>query len=315
MIKTLCIILNWNNPLDTIQVADEVISNQNASVVIVDNNSGDNSLIEIKSFFSGTYSGINWQDEQELSLVPGDFGKPKLYLVSMPSNYGFAKAINRIILQIPEGQFEYVWLLNNDAFPDKNALKTLESALENHRSIGFAGSVIADFTERNKIQCCGVKYYPFLGISKLVLKNNLLSGINPASISKERIDFQHGASLLVRLDMLKKTGMMDERFFLYFEEQDWQTRAKNSGFENRLVLESIVFHKGSMSTEHSKHLFFYYYNCSAIIYSLKHNNFFQILLSFIGIFLISLKRTRFNIKSLSWGIKGMVNGVKKYRHR
>lgn len=311
MIHTLTIILNWNNPQDTILVAQEVLSHHNSSVVIVDNHSSDQSLDDIQAHFQKTNKGIIWQEE-----LAGNFyntGQPEIFLVSMKANYGFARGINKILKAIPNNTFQFVWLLNNDAIPATNALVALETEMNKNQNLGFAGSVIVDFIDRNKIQCCGVKYFPFVGISKLVLKNKALNNLTQEEISNERIDFQHGASLLLRLDILDKIGLMDERFFLYFEEQDWQTRAMKLGYHNKLVPESCVFHKGSMSTENSKHLFFYFYNSSAIIYSLKHNNVLQILFSFLGILLITLKRTKLKAKSLIWGLKGMVNGVKTFK--
>lgn len=311
MLHTLTIILNWNNPLDTILVAQEVLTHHHSSVVIVDNNSTDQSLIEIQTHFQKINEGILWQEELAINII--NTGAPEIYLVIMKENYGFAKAINKIIKSIPNNSFQFVWLLNNDAIPAANALIALETEMNKNQHLGFAGSVIVDFKDRNKIQCCGVKYFPFLGISKLVLKNQVLNSLTQEVISNERIDFQHGASLLVRLDILDQLGLMDERFFLYFEEQDWQTRAKKMGYSNNLVPESHVFHKGSMSTEHSKHLFFFFYNSSAIIYSLKHNNVPQIFFSFIGILVITIKRTKLKAKSLMWGLKGMVNGVKTFK--
>lgn len=311
MLHTLTIVLNWNNPEDTILVVKEVLSQHNSSVVLVDNHSSDQSLITIQDHFQNTHNGIQWQEELLIDIK--NTSKPELFLVSMKQNYGFAKAINKIINAIPKNAFQFVWLLNNDAIPGTNALVALEEEMNKNQDLGFVGSVIVDFINRDKIQCCGVKYFPFLGISKLVLKNQNLSSLSQNYISKERIDFQHGASLLVRLNILEKVGLMDERFFLYFEEQDWQTRAKKMGYFNKLVLESFVFHKGSMSTENSKHLFFFFYNTSAVIYSLKHNNRLQIFFSFYGILFITLKRTKLITKSLFWGLKGMKNGWKIFK--
>lgn len=311
MIHTLTIILNWNNPLDTILVANEVLRHHNSSVVIVDNNSSDSSLNEIQTTLKKDFLDVAWNKETEFAIVEKK-NKPEIFLVSMHENFGFAKAINKVISKVSKGVFEYVWLLNNDAIPHTKALAALEKEMDGDKNLGFAGSVIVDFKERNKIQCCGVKYYPYLGISKLVLKNLNLNLLDAYKINNERIDFQHGASLLVRLSFIDQIGLMDERFFLYFEEQDWQIRAEKLGFSNKLVSSSIVYHKGSMSTEHSKHLFFFYYNTSAMIYCLKHNNLIQILSSFLCLVLITFKRTKMHTKSLAWGIKGIFNGIKKF---
>lgn len=309
MSKTICIILNWNNASDTAKVALEVVQQHQAVVVVVDNNSTDNSLLYLSDQLQSEKVAFAMCKNEEV-----DFSDPlcNVYVLPFGQNYGFAGAINRVIRQILPDAFQYIWLLNNDALPAPNALYLLEQEMERDIQLGFVGSVIVDYKDRDLIQCCGVRYFPWSGVSKLVLKNKLLSGINPTLISNEKIDFQHGASLLVRFDMLASLGLMDERFFLYFEEQDWQRRAENLGYQNKLALRSQVFHKGSMSTEHSKFLFYYYYNTSAIIFSLKYNKGLVFVSSLLGIVAITLKRTRFNLKSLSWGIKGIINGFKTF---
>ena len=257
MMKTITIILNWNNPDDTILVADEVLLNQKASVLIIDNNSSDNSLSIIKQHYKNSLPNIGWKLLSDFSITINE-NEPSVYLLSLDKNYGFAGGINKAIRKIKSDIFKYIWLLNNDAIPNANALALLEEHLGNNQNLAFAGSLIADYFDRTKVQCAGVTYYPILGISKLVLKNELINSISDSLIKQQKIDFQHGSSLLVATKYLPEIGLLDEDFFLYFEEQDWQYRAKKAGYGNELVAESIVFHKGSMSTENSKYLFFYY---------------------------------------------------------
>lgn len=310
MPQTITIILNWNNAADTLQVANELLKNHDTDIVLVDNASTDQSLQQMESFFKA-------ENLQRSTIDNVKFGEPgnKITLIAMTQNFGFAGAINKIISSLPENNYQYVWLLNNDAIPAEQALFFLEQKMKKDKTLAFAGSIIADFYDRNKVQCCGVRYYPYFGVSKLVLKNELRSDLNSDKINNRRIDFQHGASLLVSMAAMKKIGLMDEKFFLYFEEQDWQIRAEQMGYKNELVEQSVVFHKGSMSTNASKYLFYYYYNTSAMVYSLKHNNWLQKICSGISLVIITITRTKFQSKSFIWGMKGLLEGIKIYNSK
>jgi GT2 family glycosyltransferase len=184
--------------------------------------------------------------------------------------------------------------------------------MDEDKQTAFAGSVILDYYKPELIQCCGVKYFKYLGISKLILKNENWDKIDKSKIPIDEIDFQHGASLLVRLDLLDKIGLMDERFFLYSEEHDWQYTAEEMGYKNVLAKESLVYHKGSMGTSTKKHLFFYYYNRSAMLFAKKHSNAFIVFLVIFTITGITIVRTKFYLKSLLWGMKGLMEGLLKY---
>ena len=306
MSKTLIAILNWNNAPDTILCIKSVIGLEDVHIAVIDNNSTDKSLPEIRNYLeeTGGYSECN------LSELIGFSDPPyKVSVIRSSVNSGFAGGNNAILrAAMSSSDIEYVWLLNNDAVAAPGALAAMLEVMSARKSAAFAGSVILDGTRRELIQCCGVKYYRWLAISKLIFKNKIWNEQNKNAIPYSDIDFQNGASLLVRVSALKDIGLMDERFFLYYEEQDWQYTAKEKGYDNVLAADSIVYHKGSVSTNTRKHLFFYYYNKSAVIFARKHNPFIVVFISTfmqIGIMLI---RTQLYLKSVYWGFKGIFEG-------
>lgn len=303
--STLCIILNWNGAPDTIQVAEAVISGHPADVIIADNNSTDDSRHLILKHFNAQYPNMNWIAEE----VAGGAPLPDpMQLIAMEKNWGFARSINRLIQAfLSRGNYQFVWLLNNDAMPATNALLALQEEMKKNPDAGFAGSVIMDYTDPDKIQCCGLKYYAWAGVSKMLLKNQSEQEINRTQLIS---DFQHGASLLISLRAIERVGLMDEQFFLYFEEQDWQIRAAEKGISNFTATGSRVFHKGSQSTANAKHMFYYYYNRSAIYYSRKHESLLILTLASCGLFLLTLLRSRLKWKSVVWGIKGLRDGFR-----
>jgi len=227
-------------------------------------------------------------------------------IVNSGANLGFAKGINlvlRPLLRRPD--LAYVWLLNNDALAEPHTLDTLRAAMAADPKLGFAGSLILDGHRPDEIQCFGVDYYRWLAVGKMLFKGQPRSAVTPEAENEARPAFQHGASLLVRLDCVRAVGLLDERFFLYSEEHDWQARGLSAGWAHARVADSVVRHLGSMSTAAHKHLFFYYYSFSAIRYSRKHEPFLVNLCATFMLFLITMIRTRLRLKSLRYAVRGM----------
>ncbi len=307
MAKTAVLIINWNNSFDTINAIKSVLHLNDTAIFLLDNDSKDNSVAELKDFFSTNsiiYSLINTND------VDGYIYKEEnVVFVLSDSNRGFAGG-NNILLKciIQNKEFSYAWLLNNDAIADSHALNALINKMNEDSHNAFVGSVILDYFKQELIQCCGVKYYKYFGVSKLLLKNVNWQNIDKVILINHTADFQQGSSLLVRLSALEKIGLMDERFFLYFEEQDWQYSGINLGYKQVLATESIVYHKGSVSTNNKKHLFFYYYNKSAMIFAKKHSSFFVRNIAAIMLCGITLIRSKLFIKSIVFGFKGILEG-------
>jgi GT2 family glycosyltransferase len=187
-------------------------------------------------------------------------------------------------------------------------LKELITEIKSDQRTAFAGSVILD-ADQKTVQCCGVKYYKYFGVSKLILKGADWATLDKNTIPLQEIDFQHGASLMVRMDKLREIGLMDEQYFLYFEEHDWEWEAMKVGYNNKLAPKSIIYHKGSVSTNNRKHLFFYYYNRSSMIFSRKHNNAWARFCSAILLTGVTIVRSRLYFKSLFWGLKGLAEGL------
>lgn len=305
MPQTLIAILNWNNAADTISCIESVIGLEDVHIAVMDNNSTDNSLMNIKRYLreKGGYREYSSDNIRSFAL-----SEEKVSVVASPVNGGFAKG-NNVLLRAAlntEG-LAYVWLLNNDAIAAKGALPAMLEKMKNAQT-AFVGSVILDGTRTELIQCCGVKYFKWFGVSKLIFKDRVWDEQSKKEIPYDEIDFQNGASLLVRLSALKEIGLMDERFFLYSEEHDWQDTAREGGYNNVLAADSIVYHKGSVSTNNRKHLFFYYYNKSAVVFARKHNPFLITVVSTVLQTGVMLVRTKLFPKSVYWGLKGIFEG-------
>lgn len=223
-------------------------------------------------------------------------------------NLGFGKGNNLgfELIKSMEVQPSFVWLLNNDAVCDNNALTALIDCMKGNSHCGFAGSLIFDFSKRNRIQGAGGIVLPWLGITR-----HLLKGVNALGIEKfpKYADYQSGASLLVRFNLILKYGGFHPAYFLYFEETDWQIRMKKNGWQNHLEPKSMVYHKESESSRNAPGHFYFNYFKSAIIF-LKLNYTIIHLVSAIPFLIVLLIwRSRFSLPLFKCGMKGIFEGV------
>lgn len=305
MQRTLIAILNWNNAPDTIACIGSVMELPGVHIAVMDNNSDDGSYQQIRAFLQslGAFCKRDAANLQQYDTAH------RFTLIRSSVNSGFAGGNNAMLrAAMHTAGMEYAWLLNNDAVAASGALQALIQTMEREPAAAFAGSVVLDGTRKELVQCCGVRYYKWFGVSKLVMKDTIWNEQAEAAIPHGRIDFQNGASVMVRLGALKVIGLMDERFFLYSEEHDWQETAKEKGYVNVLSTGSVVWHKGSVSTSNRKHLFFYYYNKSGVIFARKHDAWIVRIVSTVLRTGVLLVRSRLYPRSIYWGLKGIFEG-------
>jgi len=175
----------------------------------------------------------------------------RLFLLQTGSNSGFAAGNNaglRVALSDPN--FEYAWLLNNDTVVHPKALSAMVNRMEARPDAGICGSKLLYYNRPEEVQALGGSSYNLWTARVHHLGAGPMSSQLPREESVEaNMKYVVGASMLVRKFFLERVGLMNECYFLYFEEIDWATRARGKW---RLVvsLDSVVFHKegGSIGT-------------------------------------------------------------------
>ena len=247
------IILNWNGWEDTIECLDSAfqINYSSYRIVLCDNNSQDRSLERIKQWLDNrqNISYFEYSQFQDQSLSIEDTYDHQLILIPTGKNLGFAGGNNiGISYALSDPNCAYVWLLNNDTTVNPNALTALVDRSQLDTNIGICGSKLVYYHQRSIVQAWGGgRYDKWLGVA-----NNLGMGasieLKVDSLEVEKtLDFIMGASMLVSRSFIKDVGLMNEQYFLCFEELDWIVRAKGKyklGYADR----SIVYHKEGRST-------------------------------------------------------------------
>lgn len=239
--KLLAIILNYKTAemtLDSLAaLMRELAPYPDARVTIVDNDSQDGSLERLVRGVSES----PWADR--VDVVPSDY------------NGGFAYGNNFAIRRaLAAGERpDYVYLLNSDAFPDRGCVKGLVDFLDAHPGAGIAGSYVhgpepVPHKTAFRFPSLASELESALGLGVVSKLLDRWIVALPLPETTQQVDWLAGASMMIRLAVIEEVGLMDETYFLYFEETDYCLQARRAGWTTHYVVESSVTHIGSVST-------------------------------------------------------------------
>ncbi|MEY4750077.1 MAG: hypothetical protein RIQ60_2291 [Pseudomonadota bacterium] len=249
------ILLNWNGYLDTIQCLKSLhnLRTENFRIVVCDNKSSDNSVEKIcdwyKSFTNYSHNNLVIYDRKSAEEGGNPNLDPRLVLIMTGANLGFAGGNNVGIRYCLERKdVSYIWLLNNDTEVEPDALNALITRASYNSRIGMVGSTLLYYSNRNKIQARGgCSFYPIISRAYPICGDDLRHSIDieqQRDIEK-RLKYIIGASMLISRDFIENVGLMQEDYFMYYEELDWAERARRhkNHYQLAYAADSIVYHK------------------------------------------------------------------------
>lgn len=239
--RVLAVVVNFRTPELTITalraLLPELAAIPGAGAVVVDNDSGDDSVGRIRE------------------AMHADGAEPRVAVVASPRNGGFGFGVNFAVRAALAGDDppDAVYLLNSDAQPAPGALRTLLAFQETHPQAAIAGSYIhgPDGTPHETAFRFPTWQGELLGNLRLGLLRHVFGGYEvalPIPTVPTRVDWLAGASMLIRRDVFERIGLFDEGFFLYYEETDFCRRAAAAGLETWYVPASRCAHVGAGST-------------------------------------------------------------------
>jgi len=268
----------------------------------------------------------NWEDTNECLKSLEDLNYDNFEIIVIDNdkdNKGFAGGNNIGIKQAlgksanPEkshamaNKANYILLLNNDTVIKPNFLKELIKVGESDKNIGILGPVIYEYGT-SKIHFAGGK------INWLYTKGTHISTIstNPAVAGGQpsTVDYITGACLLIKREVIEKIGLMDEDYFLYFEDVDWCLKAQNAGCKCVLVPTSKIWHKVSQGTKEGSFSYIYYHTRNGLLMAKKNAKFFIKVLVYLQSFWIFGKqiiKLLFFPKKRIWA-KAIMRGIRDF---
>ena len=231
----LVVIVNYRTPSLTIDSLRSLVSEVQAlpgtRVVVTDNNSGDGSVEKIGAAIE-TEGWGEWA-----SLMP------------LELNGGFAYGNNAAIRPALHSTNPppYILLLNPDTIVRPRALQVLVDFMNKHPDVGIAGSRLEDPDEtpqrsafRFHTAFSELDFGLRLGIVSKLLSKWVVAP--PVSDETYQTDWVAGASMIIRCEVFEAAGLMDEDYFMYYEEMDFCLQAKKAGWSCWYVPESRVVH-------------------------------------------------------------------------
>ena len=235
--KVFAIILNYNGKDFLLSCIESLYKSDypNLEIVVVDNNSTDGSLEDAREKFS------------------------RLHFIKNSENMGFAAGNNVAIRFALEKMADYVFLLNNDAVVEPDAISKLVTEAGKDSSGGVWSPVILSW-DKSRVW--------FAGGDVLWDKMKTFHITTVPSDSPYQTGYVSGCAILIKKDVFKKIGLFDERFFLYYEDADFSHQAKKAGFKLIIIPSAIAYHAEQSEAENPSKL--YWLVLSGIIFFKKN---------------------------------------------
>lgn len=220
--KVAIVILNWNgrNYLEKFLPSVLATDYSNYEVIVADNGSKDDSVSFIKNNF------------------------PKIRLIELEKNYGFAKGYNLALKKI---EADYYALINSDIEAQKDWLKPIISLLEQDELNAACQPKLLSYNDRNLFEYAGGAGgwldsfgYPFArGRIFDVCEND--KGQYDAT---ERVFWVTGAAMVIKSKIFHEVKGFDDYFFAHQEEIDMCWRMQLAGYKLFACPSSVVYHVG-----------------------------------------------------------------------
>ena len=219
-LRIAAIILNWNTAADTLACVASIhaIDNPNLSVIIVDNASTDSS----------------WEKLQQIAATD-------VTLIQSGANLGYAGGNNIGIRAALDWQADFIWILNPDTIVDPQCLNELLKAAEKHPRAGVFVPKILYKDRPQTLWYAGGDYD-----SMRAQTNHWGFGAEDKGDFDDtscKVTFATGCSLFVRHEVFEQVGLLDERYFLYWEDTQFSGRALRAGYEICYVPAARVWHQ------------------------------------------------------------------------
>jgi GT2 family glycosyltransferase len=239
------VILNTNRRQDTLECLDSLAANgyENHSIIVLDNASTDGSADAIRSMH------------------------PSVRVLPLSQNFGYAGNNNVGIEAALADGADWVFVLNEDTILAPDCIARLVDAGERDQRIGIVGPMVYHHNEQNVIQSAGGKLsrdWTAFHLGENALDEGQFAETHP-------VDWISGCAILVRRPVIEDVGMIDARYFYFWEETEWCLRAGRAGWEIVHVPEAKLWHKGVQRDYRPKPTVTYYATRNRLMTLAKHH--------------------------------------------
>jgi GT2 family glycosyltransferase len=218
------VIVNLNTADLTIECLKSIkktADNLTFEVLLIDNGSDDDSVKKLQH------------------LLKEEYWEKKIKLILNPVNNGYASANNQ---GIKKAEGKYILLLNNDTLVHENSLQNLIKFASSRIDAGVVGSKLLNTDGTLQTSC-----YNFPSLTNAVKEywlnqRGLLDGFAPGGSTPVVVEGVVGASFLITPTALEKVGILDERYFAYYEDIDYCRKIWRAGLKVYYLPDSVITH-------------------------------------------------------------------------
>jgi hypothetical protein len=211
MLDLSIVIVNYNGRGLLRQCLKSIFGNLQGSsllykIITVDNNSSDGSADMIREQF------------------------PAVRLIPLEHNGGYAKAVN---IGLKSLEARYYLVLNMDTtVVQPHAFESMVSFMDEHGDVGLAGPKLINPDGSTQVSCCRFPKFLYPIYRRTFLRNTVIAKksiryylmLDWDHNETKPVDWVIGTGMIVRHEALQQVGLMDERYFMYFEDVDWCRR-------------------------------------------------------------------------------------------
>ncbi len=259
--KVAIITVNYNGKKDTIELLESFTklptTNYQLLTIVVDNASEDGSVSSIKKQF------------------------PDVDIIQTGENLGFSGGYNKGIEYAAVWGADYSLIINNDCIiKDDNLIEELIKTAQSEDNIGLVSPKIYfakgfEF-HKNKYKNEDLGKVIWYAGGKFDWDNigSIHRGLDEVDAGQydfvEQSEIFSGACVLIKKEVFEKVGLLDESYFLYFEDSDFARKSLDQGFKIYYNGKSSIYHKVSQSTGVGSSLTDYYHTRNRLIFGMKY---------------------------------------------
>ncbi len=287
------VILNWNGKEDTIQCLDSLksLSYPRYGITVVDNGSTDGSVEMILE---------SANDIENFNLI------------ETGENLGFAGGNNVGVKTALENDADYVLILNNDTIVEESLLEKLVNRSVDEKDNVILGPSILLSSDSNRLWFAGANWNNNRLGFDFPLQDEPVEHLPEAPILS---DYVCGAAMFFHHSIPERVGLMDDRFFLVWEESDWCFQMRKLGIRSLIVPEARIWHKvGASFGSESSPLRAYYSFRNRLLWAEKNLDrlsrleiIFRSLRPFFPRLSIPSDHNTHLLKRLLWSLSGWYN--------
>jgi hypothetical protein len=243
--RVVSVILNTNRREDTLACLASIRQNRYANhhVIVLDNASSDGSVGAIRTQY------------------------PEVEIINLTQNLGYAGNNNvGIEVALAHGA-EWVFVLNEDTVLAPDCIARLVEAGESDAKVGIVGPLVYHFDEPTVIQSAGGR------IDQAWRAWHIGQNVEDSGefAAPQAVDWISGCAIMVRRALIEEVGMLDERFYYYWEETEWCVRARAKGWRALMTPHAKLWHKGVRRNYLPSPNVTYYNTRNRLLFMQKHH--------------------------------------------